>query len=127
MKALGDLARYVRVHSNAKVVGITGSAGKTSTKDMIASVISQQYTTLKTQGNYNNNIGLPLTILRYNGEEVMVIEMGMNHLEEIDYLTKIALPDIAAITNIGTAHIGELGSRENILQAKMESWYFSSQ
>ena len=98
MKALGDLARYVRVHSNAKVVGITGSAGKTSTKDMIASVISQQYTTLKTQGNYNNNIGLPLTILRYNGEEVMVIEMGMNHLEEIDYLT----------------------SRENILQAKME-------
>ena len=57
---------------------------------MIASVISQQYTTLKTQGNYNNNIGLPLTILRYNGEEVMVIEMGMNHLEEIDYLTKIA-------------------------------------
>lgn len=120
MKALGDLARYVRVHSNAKVVGITGSAGKTSTKDMIASVISQQYTTLKTQGNYNNNIGLPLTILRYNGEEVMVIEMGMNHLEEIDYLTKIALPDIAAITNIGTAHIGELGSRENILQAKME-------
>ena len=120
MKALGDLARYVRVHSNAKVVGITGSAGKTSTKDMIASVISQQYTTLKTQGNFNNNIGLPLTILRYNGEEVMVIEMGMNHLEEIDYLTKIALPDIAAITNIGTAHIGELGSRENILQAKME-------
>ena len=87
---------------------------------MIASVISQQYTTLKTQGNFNNNIGLPLTILRYNGEEVMVIEMGMNHLEEIDYLTKIALPDIAAITNIGTAHIGELGSRENILQAKME-------
>lgn len=120
MKALGDLARYVRVHSHAKVVGITGSAGKTSTKDMIASVISQQYTTLKTQGNFNNNIGLPLTILRYNGEEVMVIEMGMNHLEEIDYLTKIALPDIAAITNIGTAHIGELGSRENILQAKME-------
>ena len=120
MKALGDLARYVRVHSNAKVVGITGSAGKTSTKDMIASVISQQYTTLKTQGNFNNNIGLPLTILRYNGEEVMVIEMGMNHFGEIERMTKSSRPDIGIITNIGVSHIEYLGSRDGILKAKLE-------
>lgn len=120
LKALGDMARYVRVHSHALVVGVTGSVGKTSTKDMIYSVVSQQYKALKTLGNYNNNIGLPLTILRYRDEEAMVIEMGMNHLGEIDYLTKIALPDVACITNVGTAHIGQLGSRDNILKAKME-------
>ncbi|MBO6046149.1 MAG: UDP-N-acetylmuramoyl-tripeptide--D-alanyl-D-alanine ligase [Erysipelotrichaceae bacterium] len=118
--ALGRIARYVRLKSNAIVIGITGSVGKTSTKDMIYSVVSMKYKTLKTMGNYNNFIGLPLTILRYKDEEAMVIEMGMNHLNEIDHLTKVACPDIAAITNVGTAHIGELGSRENILQAKME-------
>ena len=79
-----------------------------------------KYNTLKTLGNYNNFIGLPLTILRYKDEEAMIIEMGMNHLDEIDYLTKIAKPNLAAITNVGTAHIGELGSRDNILKAKME-------
>lgn len=120
LKALGDMARYVRKKSQAIVVGITGSVGKTSTKDMIYSVVSQKYKALKTLGNYNNNIGLPLTILRYQDEEAMVIEMGMNHLGEIDYLTNIAKPDVAAITNVGTAHIGEVGSRENILKAKME-------
>lgn len=120
LKALGDMARYVREKSNALVVGITGSVGKTSTKDMIYSVVSQKYRALKTLGNYNNNIGLPLTILRYTNEEAMVIEMGMNHLGEIDYLTHIAMPDVAAITNVGTAHIGEVGSRDNILKAKME-------
>lgn len=120
LKALGDMAKYLRMHRNVKVVGITGSVGKTSTKDMIYSVVSTKYKTLKTLGNYNNHIGLPLTILRYQDEEVMILEMGMNHLGEIDYLTQIAKPDIAAITNVGTAHIGELGSRENILKAKME-------
>jgi UDP-N-acetylmuramoyl-tripeptide--D-alanyl-D-alanine ligase len=120
LKALGDMARYVRIHSHAFVVGITGSVGKTSTKDMIFSVVSEKYKALKTLGNYNNNIGLPLTILRYHDEEAMVIEMGMNHLGEIDYLTNIALPNVAAITNVGTAHIGEVGSRDNILKAKME-------
>ena len=75
---------------------------------------------LKTQGNKNNNIGLPLTILSLQEEEVCVIEMGMNHFGEITYLSKIAKPDIAVITNIGTSHIGNLGSRENILKAKLE-------
>lgn len=120
MKAMTDMATYLRKHRNVKVVGITGSVGKTSTKDMIYSVVSTKYKTLKTLGNYNNHIGLPLTILRYQDEEVMILEMGMNHLGEIEHLTHIACPDVAAITNVGTAHIGELGSRENILKAKME-------
>lgn len=120
LKALQDMARYLRKNRNVKVVGITGSVGKTSTRDMVYSVIKQQYKTLKTEGNYNNNIGLPLTILRFKDEEVMVLEMGMNHLKEMEELSMIALPDISAITNIGTAHIGELGSRENILKAKLE-------
>lgn len=119
-QAMSDMATYLRDNRDVKVVGITGSVGKTSTKDMIYSVVSTKYKTLKTLGNYNNHIGLPLTILRYHDEGVMILEMGMNHLGEIDHLTKIAKPDIAAITNVGTAHIGELGSRENILKAKME-------
>lgn len=118
--ALQDMARYLRKNRHVKVVGITGSVGKTSTRDMIYSVIKQKYKTLKTEGNYNNNIGLPLTILRLKDEEVMVLEMGMNHLKEMEELSLIALPDISAITNVGTAHIGELGSRENILKAKLE-------
>ncbi len=120
MQALKDMAIYLREHRPVKVVGVTGSVGKTSTRDMIYSVIKQKYHTLKTEGNYNNEIGLPLTILRYVNEEVMVLEMGMNHLKEMSRLSYIARPDIACITNVGTAHIGELGSRENILKAKLE-------
>ena len=87
---------------------------------MVYSVVKQKYKTLKTEGNYNNEIGLPLTILRYQDEEVMVLEMGMNHLNEMSRLSMIAHPDVSCITNVGTAHIGELGSRENILKAKLE-------
>ena len=87
---------------------------------MVASVIAQKYKVLKTQGNYNNEIGLPLTVLDLKDEEIMVLEMGMNSFGEISILTQIAKPDIAVITNIGTAHIGMLGSRENILKAKLE-------
>ena len=120
--ALGQMATLKRkLYGNKiKVIGITGSVGKTSTKDMVANVLSQKYKTLKTQGNKNNFIGLPFTILDLKDEEVAVIEMGMNHLREISYLSKIAKPDIAVITNIGTSHIGILGSRENILKAKLE-------
>ena len=120
--ALGDMARLKRkMYGNKlKVIVVTGSVGKTSTRDIIASVISQKYKTLKTIGNNNNNIGLPFTIFRLEDEEIAVVELGMNHLGEISYLTKIAKPDIAVITNIGTAHIGNLGSRENILKAKLE-------
>ena len=119
-KALKELATYKRIESKAKVVGITGSVGKTSTKDMVYSVINKKFKTLKTEGNFNNDIGLPLTLLRLSDEDVAVIEMGMNHLGEIDYLSHIAKPNISIITNVGTAHIGNLGSRENILKAKLE-------
>ena len=123
--AIGQMASLKRdlYGSKLKVIGVTGSVGKTSTKDIIANVMSQKYKTLKTEGNNNNNIGLPLTILRLQDEEVAVIEMGMNHFGEITYLSKIAKPDIAVITNVGTSHIGNLGSRENILKAKLEIIY----
>ena len=122
VRALGKIAKLKRelYGDKLKVIGVTGSVGKTSTKDVIASVISQKYKTLKTEGNNNNHIGLPFTILKLKDEEVMVVEMGMNHLGEINYLTNIAKPDISVITNIGTSHIGNLGSRENILKAKLE-------
>ena len=120
LKALQEIAKYKRSLFNIPVVAVTGSVGKTSTKDMIASVLSSKYNTLKTKGNMNNNIGMPMTILELNDENAMVVEMGMNHFGEIELLTDIAKPTIAVITNIGTAHIGNLGSRENILKAKLE-------
>lgn len=120
INSLQDLARSVINNFNGIVIGITGSVGKTSTKDMIYSVVSQKYKTLRTIGNNNNHIGLPLSILKYTNEEVMILEMGMNNFNEISMLTNIAKPDIAVITNIGTSHIGNLGSRENILKAKLE-------
>ena len=120
MQALYEIASYKREINNIPVVAITGSVGKTSTKDMVASVVSQKYKTLKTIGNNNNNIGLPFTILRLKDEEIMILEMGMNHFGEIHLLSNIAKPNICVITNIGTSHIGNLGSKENILKAKLE-------
>ena len=120
LEALYEIARYKRSLYDIPVIAVTGSVGKTSTKDIIASVVSTQYKTLKTEGNNNNNIGLPLTILKLKDHEAAVIEMGMNHFGEISLLTSIAKPTLSVITNIGTAHIGNLGSRENILKAKLE-------
>ncbi len=94
--------------------------GKTSTKDIIASVLSQKFKVLKTEGNLNNHIGLPLTLLKLKDHTAVVVEMGMNHFGEISLLTNIARPTGCVITNIGTSHIGNLGSRENILKAKLE-------
>jgi UDP-N-acetylmuramoyl-tripeptide--D-alanyl-D-alanine ligase len=120
LEALYEIAKLKRSFYQIPVVAITGSVGKTSTKDIIANVVSKKYKTLKTIGNNNNNIGLPFTILKLQDEEAMVLEMGMNHFGEIRLLTNIAKPDICVITNIGTSHIGNLGSRENILKAKLE-------
>ena len=120
LKCIQELAKYKRSLVNIPVIGVTGSVGKTSTKDMIYSVLSTKYNVLKTEGNNNNHIGLPLTILRYKDEDVIIVEMGMNNMGEISFLTDIAKPTIAVITNVGTAHIGNLGSRENIMKAKLE-------
>ena len=110
-----------RKQSGLRVVGITGSSGKTTVKDMTAHVLSHQFRTICTAGNFNNHIGVPRTVLGIPQEaEAAVVEMGMNHAGEISHLTKIARPDIALITNIGTAHIGNLGSQENICKAKLE-------
>lgn len=121
LDALQQLAKSYRDELSLKVVGITGSNGKTTTKDMLAEVLSSKYKVQKTSGNYNNHIGLPLTILDLNEEtEVAVVEMGMSNFGEIDLLTKIARPNAAIITNIGDAHLQELGSREGIAKAKLE-------
>jgi len=116
--ALQQMAEYERNRRNIPVVAITGSVGKTSTKDMVASVLSMKCKVLKTKGNMNNELGLPLTILSLKDENLICVEMGMNHFGEISRLTHIAKPTVAIITNVGTAHIGNLGSRENILKAK---------
>ncbi len=118
IKALQQIAAYKRSLYHIPVVAITGSVGKTSTKDMVASVLSQKYKVLKTQGNYNNEIGLPLTILSLKKEEAMVLEMGMSSLGEISLLTRIAKPDVAVITNIGTAHIGILRFKRKYIKGK---------
>ena len=120
LEALYSIARYKRSLYDIPVIAITGSVGKTSTKDIVANVVAKKYKTLKTEGNNNNNIGLPFTILRMQDEEAAVLEMGMNHFGEISLLASIANPNICIITNIGTSHIGNLGSRENILKAKLE-------
>lgn len=120
-QALLDAASYYRGKFDIPFVGITGSVGKTTTKDMVASVLSQKYHTLWTQGNYNNDIGVPLTLFGLEEEhEAAVIEMGMNHFGEIRKLSAVARPDIGLISNVGVAHIEFLGSREGILQAKCE-------
>ena len=120
INALQKIASLKRDKLDIPVIGITGSVGKTSTKDMISSVLETKYKVCKTKGNLNNHIGVPLTILSIKDEEVLVVEMGMNHLGEISVLSKILKPTIGVITNVGTAHIGNLGSRENILKAKLE-------
>ena len=119
--ALLDLARYYKNLFNVKVVAITGSSGKTTTKDMIASVLAEKYNVVKTEGNLNNEIGLPLTVFDTNADtEVLVLEMGMNNFNEISRLSRVGEPDICVITNIGTSHIDNLGSREGIFKAKSE-------
>ena len=121
LRAYGEIAAGYRKLTGVKVVGITGSVGKTTTKEMTASILEAVYHTAKTEGNHNNNLGLPMTIMDMpENTEVAVLEMGMNHSGEMEYLSDIARPDLAIITNIGTMHIEHLGTREGILQAKLE-------
>lgn len=121
LKALQDIAKHYISKFHIPVIGVTGSTGKTTTKDMIYSVLSKKYNVLKNQGNFNNHIGLPLTVFRVNeNHEIAIFEMGMSGFGEIDLLANLVRPNIGVITNIGLSHIEHLGSRENILKAKME-------
>ena len=119
--ALGEIARRERMRIGMQVVGITGSVGKSTTKEMVAQVLETTFRTAKTPANHNNDIGMPMAILDMPEDtQVAVLEMGMNHFREIAYLSRIARPDIGAITNIGTTHMEFLGSQEGIRKAKLE-------
>lgn len=121
VKALGDIARQERLRIGMKVVGVTGSVGKSTTKEIIACVLGSTWKVAKTPANHNNNIGMPMALLAMPEDtEIAVVEMGMNHFHEIAYLSSISQPDLAVIINIGTMHIEHLGSMEGILQAKLE-------
>ena len=123
LTAMKRLAEDYRKSLDIKVVGITGSVGKTSTKEMIASVLAQKYKVLKTEGNFNNEIGLPLTIFKIRQEhEVAVLEMGISEFGEMHRLAQMANPDICVITNIGLCHLENLITRDGILKAKTESF-----
>lgn len=127
-QALKDLARFYRQILGVTVVGVTGSVGKTSTKEFIASVLATKYKVLKTEGNFNNEIGLPLTILKIREEhEVAVVEMGISDFREMHRLSEIAKPDICVLTNIGQCHLENLKSREGILKAKSEIFDFMNE
>ncbi len=120
-RALWELARYYRRLFPIPFIAVTGSVGKTTTKDMVAAVLGARFRVHKTEGNFNNDIGVPLTLLNLEkSHQVCVVEMGMDHAGEIDYLGRLVEPDMALITNIGDAHIENLGSRENIFKAKCE-------
>ena len=121
LKAMGDIAAFYKEKYRIPTVAITGSVGKTTTKDLMYAALSVKYKTVKTPNNFNNDIGVPLTVFMQEKEhEAAVIEMGMNHFGEIDRLCEIAKPDAAVITNIGMSHIENLGSRDGIFKAKME-------
>ena len=121
LTALKQLAAYYRQQLDIKVVGITGSVGKTSTKETIASVLAQKYKVKKTQGNFNNEIGLPLTVFTLEeSDEIAVLEMGISDFGEMTRLTAIACPDVCVITNIGWCHLENLKTRDGILKAKTE-------
>ena len=124
-QALKDIAEFYREQLTIPIVGITGSVGKTSTKEMIASVLSQKFKVLKTAGNFNNEIGLPLTLLRIREEhEVAVVEMGISDFGEMHRLAKMAKPDVCVMTNIGICHLENLKTRDGILKAKSEIFDF---
>ena len=121
LKAIGEIAKAYDSRMNHRKVAITGSVGKTTTKEFVAAVLAERFKVHKTEGNYNSNIGMPLSMLSMKHDtEVSVLEMGMSNFGEIEYLSRIAEPDIAIVTNIGSSHMEYLGSREGISRAKLE-------
>jgi UDP-N-acetylmuramoyl-tripeptide--D-alanyl-D-alanine ligase len=128
LQALKEIGEFYRCKLGTKVVGITGSVGKTSTKEFIAGVLAEGFCVLKTEGNFNNEIGVPLTLLRLRDEhEVAVIEMGISEFGEMHRLSKMARPDVCVITNIGQCHLENLKTRDGILQAKTEIFDFMAE
>ena len=121
VKAMGDLATYYRMKFNMPVVGITGSVGKTSTKEVIGAALETGFCTMKTAGNQNSQIGVPLTLFRMEkGQEMAVVEMGISEYGEMDNLARFAKPDVAVVTNIGEAHIAQFGKMENTMKEKLK-------
>lgn len=126
-QALKDIAEFYRKQLDCKIIGITGSVGKTSTKEIVASVLEEKFQVLKTEGNYNNEIGMPLTILKIRDyHQIAVIEMGISGFEEMHRLSKVARPDVCVITNIGTCHLENLGDRDGVFKAKTEMFDFAA-
>ena len=125
LKALQELASFHRNHSNAKIIGLTGSNGKTTTKELVNAVLSKKYRTVATKGNLNNHIGVPLTLLSIKEDtEIAIVEMGANHQKEIEFLCSLAQPDFGYITNFGKAHIEGFGSEEGVIKGKSELYDF---
>ncbi|MBU4128744.1 UDP-N-acetylmuramoyl-tripeptide--D-alanyl-D-alanine ligase, partial [bacterium] len=124
LRALGQIAKYYREKFTLPVVAVTGSTGKTTTKDMIASILSLELSVLKTQGNYNNEVGVPLTLFHLSkSHQVAVLELGMSALGEIERLTRISSPKIGVLTNVGEAHLQYLGNVQRVARAKAELVY----
>ena len=125
LKELQNLSRYNRSKYDVKVIGLTGSNGKTTTKNLICNIVSQKYNTLCTDGNLNNHIGVPLTLLNIKPEtEIAVIEMGANHIGEIENLCQICMPDIGLITNFGSAHLEGFGDLKGVIKGKTELYKY---
>ena len=124
LKQLQDLAHHHRMQLKPRLLAITGSNGKTTTKELMAAVLSTQYSLLATKGNLNNHIGVPLTLLSLKDEELAVVEMGANHAGEIAQLARIAAPEVGLITNVGKAHLEGFGSLEGVLSAKSELYAY---
>ena len=121
LNTLQELSRFHRNYCKAKVIGLTGSNGKTTTKELITAVLSRKYKTIATKGNLNNHIGVPLTLLSITPDtEMAIVEMGANHLKEIEFLCKLAMPDFGYITNFGKAHLEGFGSEEGVIKGKSE-------
>ena len=118
LKAMQELAKLTRENLNIPVIALTGSYGKTTQREMINSVLKQEFKVLTTKGNFNNHIGMPLTLINYNREEIILLELGTNHMGEIAFLRDICKPTITLITNIGTAHIGNFKNKKNIFKEK---------
>lgn len=121
VRAIRDIAQYIRAQVDIKTVAVTGSVGKTTTKEFLSAVLDRKFNLYKTEGNFNSTIGMPMSMLELSQRnDAAVFEMGMSGLGEIEYMSEAARPDVAIITNIGSSHLEALGSRENICRAKME-------